>query len=78
MRLQLMVVKIAILLVGSYDYVILQPPTMPENDQNHFLVDAAGITAITHENGGIVVFGKKRRFCSKPSRVGFATRLKNP
>lgn len=31
-----MVVKILIQLLGSYDFTILQLPTVPENDQNRF------------------------------------------
>lgn len=50
-----MVVKIAILLVGSYDFTILQLPTVPENDQNRFLVDTARIAVISHEHSRIAV-----------------------
>lgn len=58
-----MVVKIAILLVGSYDFTILQLSTVPEDDQNRFLVGTTRIAVISRENGRIAVFVEKFRFC---------------
>lgn len=57
-----MVLKIITLLVGSYDFTILQLPTVSEKNQNWFLVGMTKIAVISRENGRIIVYVEKYRF----------------
>jgi len=58
--------RIAIQLVGSYEFAISQPPTVPERCRNRNLLGAAGIAAKTRGSGGIECLG---RFCAPSSQV---------
>jgi hypothetical protein len=53
-----MVDRIAIQLVGSYEFAISQPPTVPERRRNRNLMGVAGIAAKTRGSGGIECFGR--------------------
>jgi hypothetical protein len=70
------VVKIAIQIVGSYDYAIQTPTAVPDRERNRFCAGATGIVVEKRINGGIDRFLRSVCFARKPgSRVGFAARL---